>query len=107
MEVAATADGVCNAILIWFEADLGGGHRLSSWHACSSRGSEGDDGGSSGGGQRGGGQRGGSEARCDPAGDASHGTAFAMSWSQGLHYLDGVPTNQARTVSPLDARALT
>ena len=86
--VAATADGLCNAVLVWFEADLGGGHRLSSWRACDSCGSEGGDAGSNGG------------RRC-ACSDAPCGQAWdAKSWSQGLQYLDGVRANKAGAVSP-------
>ena len=91
VEVPVTADGLCNAVLVWFEADLGDEQMLSSWNACSSCSSEGSGGGGSDGRQAGSGQ-----ACRDRADVASSGTAFAASWSQGLQYLDGVRARKAR-----------
>ena len=110
VEVPVTADGLCNAVLVWFEADLGGGHSLSSWHGgcgshsvdgqlsdTSAAGTPGFDGhgrlngavGSSGD-QRSAGLVSGPEP------DGPTGAAIASSWSQGIQYLDGIRAQRVR-----------
>ena len=118
VEVMVTADGVCNAVLFWFEADLGGGHSVSSWHggcgdhspnrqpsdrAAAGRLASDDDGRRCGAGDVSG------ERRPDavaggPTPGGPDGAAVASSWSQGLQYLDGVRAQRVRA-EPLLVRS--
>ena len=109
VEVPVTADGLCNAVLVWFEADLGGGHSLSSWHwGCDSASenrqpSDGSAAGtpdSDGRGCRTGsgsdGERRPDAQRNGVESDAPNRAVVASSWSQGIQYLDGVRAQRVR-----------
>ncbi len=114
VEVPITSDGLCNAVLIWFEADHGGGHSLSSWHGgCGSfsdnpQPSEESAAGkldSNGRGRHAGAE--GSDGERPPDAvmngaepDGLNSARVASSWSQGIQYLDGVHARQAR-VEPM------
>ena len=91
VEVAVIADGLCNAVLVWYQAEFGGGPTLSSWHP----GVNGRSGGG-GGGCSGDEPEATAAASCERAEDPSCAAVCATSWSQGLQYLDGVKASKAR-----------
>ncbi len=108
VEVPVTSDGLCNAVLIWFEADLGGGHSLSSWHGGSHSLKRQPADGSAAGtpdvddhgcstGSDGAGER---HSEAPVNGHHPDGlvrAAVASSWSQGIQYLDGVRAQRVRS----------